>query len=66
MSKYWKATIHVLVEADSEGEACDAMSEGMRWLVDWGYNECKPPVKFPCQGDYKEGDFINAVKEDEG
>ena len=65
MSKYWKATIHVLVEADSEGEACDAMSEGMRWLVDWGYNECKPPVKFPCQGDYEEGDLINAVKEDE-
>ena len=69
MSKYWKATIHVLVEADSEGEACDAVAEGMQmsaycW-VDWEYDKCQPPVPFLYKGDtYAEGDFLRQTEDE--
>jgi hypothetical protein len=46
--QYYKATIEVLIEADSEADACDAINEGLRPLlrefcedetpwIDWRY-----------------------------
>lgn len=33
MTKYYKATIELLIEADDEAEACDAISEGLRGML---------------------------------
>lgn len=61
---YYKATVEILLEVDSEGEACDAVAEAMRPLlreftpadqpsscwIDWRYAEGHP-IPVPDSGD---------------
>jgi hypothetical protein len=58
MPKYFKATIEVLVAADTASEACDALAEGFRPMlrefapesswIDWRYSD---NAGFPCEYD---------------
>ncbi len=59
--KVYRATIHIAVEADSEAEACDYISETMRGAVmDWEYTQengdYTKPVEAVILRDYLEGD----------
>lgn len=58
---YYKVTIEVLVEVDSETEACDAISETMRPLlrefagsdsciIDWRHLNCDSPIPHDGSG----------------
>lgn len=60
-SKSYLATIQVLVKADSEAEACDALSEGLRGIVrDWSYlrvgGQYLSPSETYIREPYEEGD----------
>jgi hypothetical protein len=65
MSKTFIATVHVLVEAESEAQACDiihaVMDDGEFHdaFTDWGYKAGPTEIEFPEGHEYQEGDFMN-------
>lgn len=65
--KFYICTIHIVIEASCEAEACDAISEMMsnniESVVDWGYQwdpqhpgGYKSPVEINLPKDYHEGE----------
>lgn len=74
---YFIATLHALVEADSEAAACDTIAESLRELcydgtmIDWGYAKMKQPASDTVCGPvetalpegYEEGDLYEHLPE---
>jgi hypothetical protein len=66
---FYKAVIEVLVEADTHGEACDAIAEALRPIcrkhasassfIDWQYHEGSNPVEDPTNGEDFEWAYAN-------
>lgn len=52
MTKLYSATVYVLVCADNEDEACDAIAENLRGeFYDWGYKRTEYGYEHPkCVG----------------
>lgn len=70
MEKCYVATVQVLVQANSHGEACDGIGETMReaersgFVVDWSYlkvggQHLSPEERFFNLQDYEEGDAFS-------
>lgn len=65
------ATVHLLLDVESDAEACDFLSETfgyMPYVVDWGHvNPASDPLhgestgQYLTTGEYIEGDFIAAA-----
>lgn len=69
MRKAFIATVQLLIEADEEGYACDAVSELLsnerNEIIDWGYIQVggqylsPAPKVIPDAEHYEEGAFMN-------